>query len=78
MAQKDPHQLIDKLVSYVFHVRRLAMIYPYDAANIIAMDETPVWADMVFATTVDDTSKNNVTVKTSGLETGNWTLFRFA
>ena len=54
------------------------MIYPYDAANIIAMDETPVWADMVFATTVDDTSKNNVTVKTSGLETGNWTLFRFA
>ena len=54
------------------------MIHRYDAVNIIAMDETSVWAYMVFATTVDGTGKKNVTVKTTGRETGNWTLFRFA
>ena len=54
------------------------MIHRYDAANIIAMDETPVWAYMAFATTVDDTGKKNAAVKTTGHETANWTLFRFA
>ena len=44
------------------------MKHPYDVANIITIDETPVWADMVFATTVDDTGKNTVTVKTTGHE----------
>ena len=68
MDQKDPDQLIDKLVSFVLHVSRLAMKHPYDVANIITIDETPVWADMVFVTTVDDTGKNTVTVKTTGHE----------
>ena len=47
MAQKDPDQFIDKLVSFVLHVRRLAMKNPYDAVDIIAMDETPsgkIWS----------------------------------
>ena len=43
MAQEDPDQLIDKLVSFVLHVRRIAIKHAFfDAANIIAMDETPV------------------------------------
>ena len=45
VAHKDPDQLIDKLVSFVFLVRCLAMKYPYDATDIIAMDETLVWAN---------------------------------
>ena len=57
------------MVSFVLHVRRrLAVKHPYDAADVIAMDETPVWTDMVSATTVDDTGKKNVTVKTTGHE----------
>ena len=61
VAQKDPGKLIDKLVSFVLHVRRrLAVKHPYDAADVIAMDETPVWADMVSATTVDDTGKKKM------------------
>ena len=57
MAQKDPDQLIDKLVAFVLHVRRVSMKHLYDAADIIAMDETPVWSDMVSETTVDATGK---------------------
>ena len=59
LAEKDPDQLIDKLVSFVLHARRLAMKPPYDATDTVAMDEGPVLADMVSATTVDDTSKKN-------------------
>ena len=40
VAQKDPDQLIDKLVSFVLHVHHLAMKHPYDTANIIAMEQT--------------------------------------
>ena len=39
--QKDPEQLIGKLVSFVLHVCRLDMKHPDDVANIIAIDETP-------------------------------------
>lgn len=39
MAQKNPDQLIDKLVAFVLHVRRVSMKQLYDAADIIAMDE---------------------------------------
>ena len=66
MAQKDP--VIDKLVAFVLHLRRIAMKHPFKASNIIAMDETPIWADVVSDTTVDVTGKKTVTVKTTGHE----------
>ena len=68
MAQKDPDQVIDKLVAFVLHVRRIAMKNPFKASDIIAMDETPIWADMVSDTTVDVTGRTTVTVKTTGHE----------
>ena len=68
MAQKDPDQLIDKLVTFVLHVRCVSMKHPYDVANITAMDETPVWSDMVSGTKVDATGKKTVSVKTTGHE----------
>ena len=68
VALKDPDQLIDKLVSFVFLVHGLAMKHPYDDADITVMDETFVWANMVSATTADDTSKETVTIKTTGKE----------
>ena len=52
-AQQDPERLIDKLISYILHVRRLSIKFKYQPSNIIAMDETPVWNDMVSNTTVD-------------------------
>ena len=67
VGQIDPDQFIDKLASFVLHVRRLAMKHPYDAADITARDENPVWVDMVSATTVDDTIQKNCDCKI------NWT-----
>ena len=67
VAQIDPDQFMDKLASFVLHVHRLPMKHPYDAADITARDENPVWVDMVSATTVDDTIKKNCDCK------NNWT-----
>ena len=68
IAQKDPDKLIDKLVSFVLQVRRLSLRYEYQAADIIAMDETPIWIDMLSDTTIDATGTKSVTVKTTGHE----------
>ena len=66
--QKDPEHLTDKLVSYVVHVRRMCKKNSYDPANVIAMDETAVWADMVAETTVEKTGKKEIALKTTGHE----------
>ena len=41
-SQKDPAQLINKLVAYVLEVRRLTEPHKYTPESIIAMDETEV------------------------------------
>ena len=43
VAQKEP----DKLVSYIIHVRRGQEKQKYEFAQIITIDETPVWSDIV-------------------------------
>ena len=62
VAQHDPARVIDKLISYVLHVRRLTSKHKYLASNIIAMDETAVWADMVANTTVDGIGTRSVSL----------------
>ena len=57
IAQKDPEKLIAKLVSYLIQIRRIQKANNYQDAQIIAMDETPVWSDMVSQTTVDACGK---------------------
>ena len=66
VAQKNTSRLIDKLVSYMLHVRRFTAKHNYSPANIIAMDEKPVWLDMVSNTTVDKTGARTVTMKSTG------------
>ena len=68
VAQKDPERLVSKLVMYVLQVRRMQEKNQYSANNIIAMDETPVWSDMVSQTTVDRVGKRTITMKTTGHE----------
>ena len=50
-AQKDPSYLIDRLVSFVMHARQLQRQYNFAPHNIVAMDESAVWNDMVSETT---------------------------
>lgn len=60
--------MVGKLVSYVIQVRRLQEKHKYRASDIIAMDETPVWCDMISETTIDATGKKSITLKTTGHE----------
>ena len=68
VAQQDPERMVAKLVSYIIQVRRLQIKHNYAACNITAMDETPVWCDMISETTVDKSGKKTVTLKTTGHE----------
>ena len=54
-AQQGSSYMIDRIVSYVMYVRRLQKQFNFHDADIIAMDETPVWNDMVSNTTVEKT-----------------------
>lgn len=68
VAQQDPERMVAKLVSYIIQVRRLQIKHNYAPCNIIAMDETPVWCDMISETTVDKSGIKTVTLKTTGQE----------
>ena len=43
ISQHNPQNLIDKIVSYIIHIRRNQKQHGYKAENNIAMDETAVW-----------------------------------
>lgn len=68
VAQQDPERMVAKLVSYIIQVRQLQIKHNYAPCNIIAMDETPVWCDMISETTVDKGGIKTVTLKTTGQE----------
>ena len=68
VAQQDPERIVGKLVSYVMHVRKLQEKHKYSASDIIAMDETPVWCDLISETTVDTRGKKTITLKSTGHE----------
>ena len=67
-AQKDPSCLIDRLVSFVMHARRLQHQYNFAPHNIVAIDKTAVWNDMVSETTVEATGAKDVPMKSTGHE----------
>ena len=67
-TQQEPHRVIDKLILYILHVRRLSQQHNYQSSCIMAMDETPVWDDMVSSTSVDDVGVTSVNLKTIGPE----------
>lgn len=68
VAQQDLERMVAKLVSYIIQVRQLQIKHNYAPCNIIAMDETPVWCDMISETTVDKSGIKTVTLKTTGQE----------
>ena len=60
--------LINQLVSFVMHVRRLQRQYNFAPHKIVAMDETAVWNNMFSETTVDATGAKDVPMKSTGHE----------
>ena len=67
-SQKDLEKLIDKLIGYILPIRRQRGKIAYHDKDIIAMDETAVWQDMVSNTTVDNIGESTIRLKTTGHE----------
>ena len=65
-AQKSLDKSIDKVITYILYVRRLREQNNYDLGSIIAMDETPVYHDMLANTTVTQKGAKSVVMKTTG------------
>ena len=67
-VQQDAERLTDKLILYSLHARRLSIKYKYPSSNIIAMNQTSVWNDMVSNATIDKQGAKSVCLKTNGHE----------
>ena len=67
-AQQVPERLIDKLIPFILHARRLSIKYKYPPSRIVPMYETFVWNDMVSNTTIDKQRTKSVCLKTTGDE----------
>ena len=67
-AQKTPEKIIEKLISYILYVLRFEEKNKYNLSQIIAMDETAVWHDMISNTTVTEKGAKSVVLKTTGHE----------
>ena len=61
-----PDQVRPKLINYMLYVRALRIRNRYDDACIGAMDETPIWMDMVGDTTLEKVGTRTVSVKSTG------------
>ena len=67
-SQKDLEKLIDKLIAYVLHARRLRVRLSYTDRDVIALDETAVLWDMLSNKTVDSIGHNTIAMKTTSQE----------
>ena len=65
-AEQDPERLIDKLILYILHARRLSIKYKYPPSSIIAMDEISVLNDIVSNTTINKQGVKSGCLKTPG------------
>ena len=62
-SQKDPEKLIDTLWGYILQICQQRGEIAYHDKDIIAMDKTEVWQDMVSNTTVDNIGKSMIRLK---------------
>ena len=63
-TQQDPERLIDELVLYILHARRLSIKYKYLPSSIIV----DVWNNMLSNTTIHWQEAKSVRLKTTGHE----------
>ena len=66
ISQHNRKNLIDKIVSYIINIWRIQKRHSFKAVNILAIDKTAVWADMVSNTTVNDKGAKTINMKSTG------------
>lgn len=74
VAQKEPDKMIEKMVSFVLFMERNRKRIKATPSDILAMDETAVWFDMVGETTVADKGAKSIPVKSTGHEKARFTV----
>ena len=65
VVQQDSHRMVAKLISYVIQLWKLQFKHNYSPSDIIAMDKTLIWCDMISETTFDATGMRSATIKTT-------------
>lgn len=68
MTLHDTAHLIDRLRSNILQVHRLKKRFQYSPGNIIGIDKTSVWNNMVAETTVEQVGKKTNSLKSTGHE----------
>ena len=56
------------MISFILNVRLKFYTKQYAMANVIAMDETPIWLDMPSASSVNEAGASSVTIRPTGHE----------
>ena len=74
VAQKDPAQLLQRIVSLVTFVENAVKSKKINPNSIVAMDETSLWFDMTSNTTIAPTGSKSIQMKTTGNEKAHATV----
>ena len=69
-----PKDLLGKLLSFVDFNKKQSELYNLQPSRIANKDETPSWADMPSATTIDQRGVHTVPIKTTGHEKNHLTV----
>ena len=69
-----PRNLEDKIRNFIAFNKKQIDVNSLQPAMIANMDETPIWADMPSATTVDSRGVHTVPIKTTGHEKNRLTV----
>ena len=78
IAHKDAREFVEKLVTFVTFLSRMSETKKIPDRDIIAMDETAVWFNMVGSTTVETRGVLSVTLKTTAHEKSHLTVVLLA
>ncbi|CAK8671192.1 unnamed protein product [Clavelina lepadiformis] len=73
-GQSTPHDLEDKLYSFVEFNKKQRDLHKFQPSMIANMDETPIWADMPSATTINRRGVQAVPIRTTGHEKNRLTV----
>ena len=74
VGQRLPQDLITKVVGFIMSTRKLRHSKDYPLSLIGNMDETPLWLDMPWKTTITRRGERSVPLRTTGLEKGRFNV----
>ncbi len=74
LAQKEAGQFTEKLVNFVTYTTQQTITKKIKNRDVIAVDETAVWFDMVGSTTVEGRGACSVQLQTTGHEKSHFTV----